>query len=160
MIIDKKLIQDLKNAWRNCNCATIDFCQSVPSDKWLNKPFELRFRSFAWEFACLTRVRYCYLKALRTGVFLFNYQEDIPDKDILAKMNKQEVLMRLQNLSKELLLEIEKIKTNYQIQRVIWLLQHERIHQGKLMLYFSNADFKLPKSFVKTWGEANFPKKD
>jgi hypothetical protein len=160
-MLDQRLIQDVKNAWRNCNSATIGFCQNVPPNKWFSKPFEPRFRSFAWEFACLTRTRYCYLKSLKANIPpLFSHQEDIPDKEVLTKMDKKEIINHLKQLSGKLLTEIEQLKSPDQINKIIWLLQHERIHHGKLMLYFSNAELKLPESFVKTWGEANFPKKD
>jgi len=156
--MDKRIIQDLKNTWRNVNQATIGFANSVPSANWSSRPFAPRFKAFAWEFACLTRTRMCYLKALRTGILKFSPQEDILDKQTLLNFPKNEIVTQLQKLAREILSEITKIDSPQSVKLIYWLFQHERLHHGKLILYHSQAGFKLPKSFVKTWGESNFIK--
>lgn len=155
--MNKRIIQDLKNSWRNTNSATTGFLQSVPSDKLQEKPFEHRFTSFAWEFACLVRTRYCYLEGLKTGKLAFNDREGVPNKDSLTQESKSELLDRLSNTSNAILKEIEKLDEE-KVGMVSYLLQHERIHHGKLTIYCSAAEYKLPKSFVKSWGESNFKK--
>ncbi len=157
--MDKRLIQNLKNAWRNCNSASVGFAQNIPSEKWHEKPFENRFKSFAWEFACLVRTRYCYLEGLRTGELAFNDRHSIPNKKDLEQYSKEQILNELSKKTNEFIKEIEKIDTSEKVAMIIWLLQHERIHHGKLMLYLSNVNLELPNSFVKTWGESNFRKK-
>ena len=122
------------------------------------KPFDNRFTSFAWEFACLIRSRLCYLDALKTGEFNFTDREGIPNKEELVKNSKSEMLNLLSTTSTALLSEIAQIGTQDKVATIIWLLQHERIHHGKLMLYFSKADLEIPDSFKKTWGETNFKK--
>lgn len=154
--MDKKLTQDLKNAWRNTNSATAGFLQSIPTDKLINKPFETRFKNYAWEFACLIRTRLCYLDELKTGVANFEDREGIPNKDDLAKEPKAKMLDLLSETSNKLLNELEKIESAEKVSRIIWLLQHERIHQGKLMLYHAKSGYEIPESFKKTWGESNF----
>jgi len=156
--MNDKTIQGLKNSWRNSNSSTIGFAKSVPTNKWKSKALENRFRSFAWEFACLARTRMCYLKALRTGELIFSHQEDIPDKSVLENEGKSEIVNILEKTAREVLKEIECLENEEKMGLIIWLLQHERVHHGKLMLYNSLANFKLPKTFVKTWGESNFSK--
>lgn len=155
----KRLIQDLKNSWRNCNAATVGFLTNIPTEKLQSKPFDPRFRSFAWEFACLIRTRLVYLEGLKTGELKFNDRESIPNKDIVESINKARMLDLLSQTTNDMITEIEKINNSESISMVTWLVQHERIHHGKLMLYLSQAGFKLPESFVKTWGESNFSKK-
>ena len=154
--MDKRLIQDLKNSWRNVNSASTGFLQAIPSNNVSDKPFEHRFTTFSWEFACLIRSRLCYLDALKTGEFNFTDRDGIPNKEDLMKKSKTEMLDLLSTTSNDLLKEIEQIETQDKVATIIWLLQHERIHHGKLMLYLSKADFELPDSFKKTWGETNF----
>jgi hypothetical protein len=156
--MDKRIIQDFKNSWRNINAATLGFAKAIPPQEWETKPFNPRFKTFAWEFACLTRTRMCYLKALKTGQLKFSHQDDIPDKDVLEKTSKKEIIDLLVKFSKDLLTQIEKVDEN-KMSKILWLFQHERIHHGKLILYLSQASFKLPESFVETWGESNFHKK-
>lgn len=155
--MDKRLIQNLKNSWRNCNSATSDFVQSVPSDKWQDKPFNPRFKSFAWEFACLVRTRLCYLKALKTGKMdFFDDQADIPNKEVIKSYSKKQIQDLISQTTNDFIDQIEKIDSAEKVNFITWLLQHERIHHGKLMLYCSNIGLELPKSFKKTWGESNF----
>jgi hypothetical protein len=155
-IMDKPLIQDLKNSWRNVNSASTGFLQSIPTDKIATKPFEHRFTTFSWEFACIIRTRLCYLDALKTGIFNFTDREEIPNKEIVMEESKATMLKELSETSGLLLKEIEKIDSQEKVAAILWLLQHERIHHGKLMIYHSQAGYKLPASFVKTWGEDNF----
>lgn len=62
----KILIKNVREIWQNCHQATFEFAKNVPERDWFLKPFAPRFKSFSWEFACLTRTRMCYLKALKT----------------------------------------------------------------------------------------------
>ena len=39
---------------------------------------------------------------------------------------------------------------------ISWLLQHEQLHYGKLILYFSKCEIEIPKSLKQMWGENNF----
>jgi len=63
----------------------------------------------------------------------------------------------LKEASADLLKEVEKADAPEKVDLIVWLLQHERIHHGKLLLYSAQAGLKLPKSFVATWGKSNFP---
>lgn len=155
--MDKRLIQNLKNSWRNCNSATSEFAQSISVEKWQDIPFNPRFKSFAWEFACLLRTRLCYLKALKVGKMDFSDdQQDVPNKEVIEGYTKKQVQDLISQTTNNFIDQIEKIDTDEQIKLIIWILQHERIHHGKLMLYCSNLGIELPKSFKKTWGESNF----
>ncbi|EKD99440.1 MAG: hypothetical protein ACD_22C00256G0013 [uncultured bacterium] len=155
--MDNKIIQSLKNNWRNVNTATISFANTVPTDIWTTRPFEKRFTTYSWEFACLARTRICYLKGLKTGNLIFSPQTDIPNKKDMTGWDKKDIISSLKDSARKILTEIEKIQTTSKVSFVISLLQHERLHQGKLILYYSISKLEIPKSFRKTWGETNFP---
>lgn len=157
--MDTELVQNLKNSWRNTNTATVSFATCVPQSMWQTKPFEKRFTTYSWEFACLARTRLCYLKGLKTGVLEFKPNADIPDKKAIAAWDKSAVLESLANTARDILQEIENVDTPKKAGFIISLLQHERIHHGKLILYFSTSEIEIPLTFKKTWGETNFPKK-
>jgi len=154
--MDPKLIQDLKNAWRNTNTATVGFLQNIPTENIGDKPFEKRFTNYSWEFACLVRTRLCYLDELKTGVQNFADRDDIPNKEEIINYSKAKMLDTLSETSNHLINELETLSEYMKVGRIIWLLQHERIHQGKLMLYHAKSGFEIPESFKKTWGESNF----
>lgn len=152
----KRLIQNLKNNWRNCNNATTEFLQAISNEDLNKKPFDPRFKSFNWEFACLLRTRICYLEGLKTGKLSFADIEGLPDKNKIGEFSKTEMLDKFSELSNALLEEIDKLDTAEKVNMINWLLQHERIHHGKLTLYHSQSGHQLPESFKKTWGESNF----
>lgn len=154
--MDKRIIQDLKNSWRNCNTSTIGFMDSIPTEKFHDIPFKTRFKTFAWEFACIARTRFCYIDALKTGALNFSDRPSVPNKNNLSREKKGYLKKLINETSLDILKEIEKINSPEKVSLITWLLQHERIHHGKLLLYCSWLKLKLPKSFVKTWGESNF----
>lgn len=154
--MDKRIIQDLKNSWRNCNASTIGFIDSIPSDKFHIIPFETRFKTFAWEFVCIVRTRLCYLEALKSGKLNFSDRSTVPNKNNLSREEKKTLLKLINDTARSILVEIEKVNSAEKISLITWILQHERIHHGKLLLYCSQLKLELPKSFVRTWGESNF----
>ncbi len=149
-------IRNFKYAWRNCNAATLGFANAVPEGNLQTKPFEPRFKSFSWEFACITRTRVAYSLGLQTGKLSFAAEHGLQDKAELAKRSKANILDDVIQSSANILLEIGRIDSPERENMLTWLLQHERIHHGKLLLYCSNMKLKLPGSFVKTWGKENF----
>lgn len=154
--MDPRLIQDLKNGWRNTNNATTGFLQNIPTYKLNDKAFDQRFTTYAWEFACLIRTRLCYLDELKTGVQNFADRDDIPNKEEILNYSKAKMLDKLSETSNHLVDELETLCEYAKVGRIIWLLQHERIHQGKLILYHAKSGYEIPESFKKTWGESNF----
>lgn len=154
--IDEKLIQKLKSQWRNCNRGTIEFASSVGIKSWNQKSFKNRFSRFSWEFACITRTRYCYIDGLKNGKLTFSEREGIPNKSSVELLSKSEIINLLNLTAKEILKQIEDIDSIEKVDFMISLLNHERIHQGKLILLHSNSGLKISDSFRKTWGESNF----
>lgn len=153
-------IDTLRDSWQNCNESTIGFAECVPDNVWHDRPFGKRFKSFSWEFACVLRTRMCYLKGFRTGKPVFSHQVDIPDKSLVENWNKMEVVSKLKSLDVEISKQIENISDQSGVGLMLWLMQHERLHQGKLILYCSQINLTLPKLFIVTWGENNFPKSE
>lgn len=148
----QQLIDNLKFNWQDCHKTSLECAELVPKELWSTKPFDPRFKSFAWEFACLARTRLCYLKSMDTGRLNFSTQPDIPDRTVFVDSSKEEVIKHLNSAYKQLRSKIEQIEDADQVSFVAWLLQHERIHHGKLVLYLAQADLELPPTFAETWG--------
>jgi hypothetical protein len=146
----------LKNMWRNCNNSSFTFAASIPLDVWTQKPFAPRFSSYSWEVACILRTRLCYLDAFKTGSLYFTSRDNILDKNKYFEMSKTEVLSLLKETAESILDEVSRLETFEKLTYFMQLLQHKRIHHGKLLLYHSKSGLELPKSFKKTWGESNF----
>jgi hypothetical protein len=154
--MDTRLLQDLKNNWRNINGSTIKFAQNVPVNMWNIKPFEKRFTTFSWEFACILRTRLCYLRAFKTGVLDFAESKEIPSKKEIVQWEKSKIVNELHKLGKEILKEVSVADTLEKVKFANLLFQHERVHQGKFIIYHSQLGLEIPKSFKKTYGESNF----
>lgn len=164
-MFEKEVIQNFIDNWKNCNSHTIEFASKVPAGVWNTKPFDPYYKSFAWEFACIARTRACYIKGLKKGVLNFGMQDGVPSKEEFTRIPKKKSIDIMRKQSKEFVSILKDPKINStnvlgkkkdKLEIISMLMQHERLHHGKLILYFSKAGLKYPDSFVKTWGESNF----
>jgi hypothetical protein len=147
--MDGSLVQKLKNQWRNCNSSTVSFANSIPTANWQDKPFDPRFKPYSWEFSCITRTRICYLKGIKTGILKFSESSDIPNKVELIGWEKRKVINKLNELSRNILVEVENIDSYENVSYIIWLFQHERIHHGKLILMLSQYGYKISEPVIE-----------
>jgi len=157
------LLKNFLENWKEVNQTTLNLILAVPEKFYHQKPFAPRFKSFAWEFSCILSTRLGYLRGFNVGqldesCFLETDEE-------LEKLSKEMMITKLRstNLKIEQIIKDEKkIKINYfgkevsKYNVISWLLQHEQLHYGKLILYFSKKKIKIPTSLKKMWGENSF----
>ncbi len=148
---------DFLSNWQDVNNLTTDFLNKIPEEDFYKKPFGKRFKSFAWEFACILSTREGYLRGFALGKLDGNCFSS--DKEF----SKKEFLKRLDATNKKIikLMKAEKVvNTNYFGDKtsketvLSWLMQHEQMHYGKLVLYFAQAGISLPDSLVRMWGKS------
>ena len=148
--------------WDEINKTTLDFLNCIPKEKFNVKPFDPRFKSFAWEFSCILTTRLGYIRGIKFGEL--DGTCFIENDDDFSKQSFEEILKKL-NETGTIIEELIKScpeKINYfgkktEIFTVLsWLLQHEQFHYGKLLLYFAKAELELPLSLKNMWGENNF----
>lgn len=148
--------QDVLHAWARCAQTTGEFLEGVPEERLHALPFVPRFETFSWEFACLIRTRLCYLEALRTRRRLsFVDRAGIPPKDRLEKRGKSELSTLLLNTASSISIAIVDSKAR-RLPLFLNLLEHERLHHGKLILYFAQCFMNFPPTLISDWGEDNF----
>lgn len=153
--------EDFLTSWRDINDITLELLKSC-KDKFYEKPFSPRFKSFSWEFSCLLTTRLGYVRGIKSGKL--DGSCFIEDDNEISKMSFEEFIDKLMDSWKVIdnLIRDASGKINYfgadtDILCVIsWLLQHEQFHYGKLLLYFAKAEIELPRSFKAMWGEHNF----
>jgi uncharacterized damage-inducible protein DinB len=160
------LLKNLIDNWNEINQTTLELINSVPSEYYYIKPFKSRFKSFAWEFSCIFSTRIGYIRGLSEKILNEKcFQED--DKK-LEKLSKEEMIQRIKetNIKFIEIIKNEKIKTidywnekNTKESVISWLMQHEQLHYGKLILYFSKLNLKIPKSLQEMWGKESFIRK-
>ena len=153
----------LKN-WKECNEVTMAFLGSIPKRIYHNKPFKPRLRSFSWEAACLLTTRQMYINGIKCGKLDGN-SECAPEKEA-EEYSKEKMKTELDHTDK-LIQEIIKGKESTvmyfgketsTLALMSWLMQHEQLHFGKLMIYAAQAGIKQPTTLKKMWGETSFSK--
>src|SRR3989338_8514997 len=59
--------KDFLENWRWCNKITIEILKNTPNNVYFSKPLKNRFKSFAWEFACLLTTREMYINGFKNN---------------------------------------------------------------------------------------------
>ncbi|MBS3148995.1 hypothetical protein J4219_09040 [Candidatus Woesearchaeota archaeon] len=149
--------------WQSCHKTTSDFLNSTSDSILRTKPFHSRFRSFAWEFACLVTTRQMYISGFMKGKI---DETSACDSEKSIELSSQ---LTVKTLLEETNKQIGQIITNEKIRTVnfwgtktdklavlSWLMQHEQLHYGKLILYLAQVNQKLPSSIKEMWGRSSF----
>ena len=151
----------LKN-WLACQDITIAFLDSVSESEFEKKPFEPRFTSFIWEFNCILTTRQKYINGFKEGQLDgdTNEGESVPDKREMKRRMKEtarDIERLIETSGKNSLLFFGEETARDIV--FSYLMQHEQLHFGKLMLYFAKAGLKQPDSLKEMWGMESFGKK-
>ena len=150
-------MNDFISNWKQVNDLTIEFLKKIPNKDFSKKPFRKRFKSFAWEFACILSTREGYIR----GFALEKLDGNCFSSD--KELSKKEFLKKLEETNKKILRILGDKKTkeiNYFGDKtskesvLSWLMQHEQLHYGKLVLYFAQAGISLPDSLVRMWDKS------
>ena len=155
--------EEIVENWKGCNKIALEILKNIPDIAYNKKPFEGRFKTFAWEFACLLTTRGMYIQGYKEGK-INEKTKAASDKDA-EMVNKIEMRKRLIKTNKEIIRILEEKKGRtisfFGEKRTkegvfIWLLQHEQVHFGKLMLYCAQAKVQQSNELKQTWGEHTF----
>ncbi|MBS3094155.1 DinB family protein [Candidatus Pacearchaeota archaeon] len=155
-------MNDFLSNWKQVNELTLDFLKKIPEKEFSKKPFDPRFKSLAWEFACILSTRAGYIKGFALGSLdgsCFSADTELSKKEFLKKLEEtsKKILDVLNNQSVDEIIYFGEKTSKENV--ISWLMQHEQFHFGKLLLYFSKAEIELPSSLLKMWGENSFRKK-
>lgn len=162
-----EILQNIMENLTEVNKVTLDFLDKIPVKLFHQKAFPGRFKSFAWEFACIITTREMYINGLKKGIL--NEKTNCRKDEEIEKLSKDELKKLISGTYNQLvkLMKDNKIQeidfwgTTANKETVLsWLMQHEQLHFGKLMLYLSNNNLTLPKSLMEIWGYGSFSKKN
>lgn len=119
-----------------------------------------KFKDLQYQFACIGLTQLSYAKMLREGRFSSKYFS-IFETELTKLRNKRELMAKLKEIDKEFKKEILKYSDKdtflwedikIPVWRIITFLQeHERLHHGQLISYFTLAGLKFPSQFKKDW---------
>lgn len=152
--------------WNICNKVTLDILENIPTKLYFQKPFNDRFTSFSWEYSCILTTREMYINGIEKLVL--NGKTKCLSENLAEKISQQLMKNKLKKLDskiKNIILHKNNQKINFfgaltPIPQVIsWLLQHEQLHFGKLMLYCAKVNIPQSQFLLKMWGKDSFVKK-
>jgi hypothetical protein len=149
--------------WTACQRVTLGFLGEISASRYHLRPFGRRFRSFAWEFGCILTTRQMYVRGFESG--RLDGQTACDSDEVVESLSVQE----MENSLGETFKVVQTlVRANHdrpiaffgqETDGVVvfsWLLQHEQLHYGKLMLYFAQAGLDLPSELKEMWGEQSF----
>jgi hypothetical protein len=147
--------------WKFVRSETMEILNSLNDEQLQFKPDGEEWKSILWQFGCIGRTQLVYAKAARTGTM--NFEEfrtsSLPDKDAFRTLPS---IKKFLNDADKLWLEAIKSKQSVQwpfgkismALHISNLIEHERIHHGEFISYFTLAGFQLPEEFKNNWGMA------
>lgn len=158
----QQIIKSLLDGWKFTRRQTSELLESL-ADKDLNftPKGSPKFKDLQSQFACLGATQLAYTRMLEEKkTFISKYFEPFK-KELIKLRKKSELRKKLEKIDKEFQKTILKSKdgdcfdwgdVKTPVWRIITLLQeHERLHHGQLISYFTLAGFKFPAGFKQTW---------
>jgi len=158
-------MKELSENWQEVNSVTLQFLKNIPSEQYHSKPFVERFTTFSWEFACLLTTREMYINGFKSGKLDGGTSCSL-EKEI-EELNKEEMLKKIivtEKVIEQFISDAKIIEINFFGRKtrkdvvISWLLQHEQLHFGKLLLYCAKSGIAIPTALQEMWGKESFKK--
>jgi len=152
-------MDDFIKRWQFTRSETIEILQSLTDEQLQFKPEGDKWQSIFHQFGCISRTQLIYAKAAEDGVMdlsLFSSSK-IPDKDshqtnaaILAFLNESNDAWLTALSQNNGAVKWPGDKKPIEV-HIMSLAEHERLHHGQLVSYFTTAGFELPPNFKRNW---------
>lgn len=153
-------VQQFINRWNYVRSETLEILSKLAQTQMSFKPEGQKWQPMYAHFSCIAKTQRVYTKAIDVGTmdFAFFHTLELPDKskfgdkkfaeDYLAESNRL-WLSAIHN-SKGIIIwdkQLKVILTNH----IARLAEHERLHHGQLVSYFTLANIELPTNFKANW---------
>ena len=159
----KNLVTGFVRSWNFTRGETMEILNSLTEKKLQFKTKGERFQTLAFQFACMGRTQLVYARAIKSGWMDFSLfsSEEMPKKENFT--TKEELLKLLDKADKEWIEAIRKRREQADfsikwpgvnkniLQHIMSLAEHERLHHGQRVTYFSMAGFEMHENFKRNW---------
>lgn len=159
------IVDSMISRWNFVREHTLEILSVLDDGKLQFKPEGPTWQPLYWEFACIGRTQLVYTKAVETGLMDFSYfsSPDLPKKE---NLNTKEVLIKFLTEADAKWMGNLKVRKNSEDYTITWpegmgqtalaahimsLAEHERLHHGQFISYFTLAGFTLPPNFKQHW---------
>jgi uncharacterized damage-inducible protein DinB len=145
--------------WKLFRNLTYDLLESL-AEKNLIETVGKNMGSLGKQFRHLGDVQLCYNEAIKTGKIDFSKYR----RDYSIENSKLKLRQFLEEMDEEMYSLIEKNNTVEidwgftkisLIEHLDFLIQHEILHQGELIVYIRSLELRFPKSWEELWGPLN-----
>lgn len=145
--------------WGFVRSETLAILQALSDEQLSFRPDGDKWQPLYYQFGCIARTQIVYSRAAASGAMDFSLfgSEELPKKD---KSKSVQDIRNLLNTSNQEWLEslhnnqggVHWPDGNKSLQlHIAALSEHERIHHGQLISYFTLANIELPQSFKQNW---------
>lgn len=152
-------MEDFIKRWQFTRSETIEILKSSADAQLQYRPEGEKWQPIFHQFGCMARTQLIYAKAAESGEMDFSLfgSPDMPGKD--TKQTQAEILTFLNESNDAWLEALAKnaggVKwpdgTKPLEIHIASLAEHERLHHGQLIAYFTLAGFSLPQGFKRNW---------
>lgn len=153
------VMDDFIQRWQFTRSETIEILQSLTDEQLQFKPEGEQWQPIFHQFGCMARTQLIYAQATESGAMDFSLfrSAEMPDKD--TRQSKVDLLAFLHESNEAWLTALSKNKGTVQWPggnkpvaiHIMSLAEHERLHHGQLISYFTLAGFSLPPDFKRNW---------
>lgn len=152
-------MEEFIKRWQFTRSETMELAKSLDDEQLQFKPEGNKWQTMFHQFGCIGRTQLIYAKAAETGVMDFSLfgTNEMPSKD--KHQTSQEIIAFLNDCNSAWLNALSQNGSG-----VIWpdgvktaelhimsLAEHERLHHGQLISYFTMAGIELPTGFKRNW---------
>lgn len=159
----RDLVSVFTSSWNFTRGETLEILDSLNDAELRFKPQGDKWQTLYWEFGCLGRTQIVYTKAIETGIMdfsLFSSTSLPSQKDNKTKTSIKKFLEKSNSAWLEEIKEREKDESFLiswpgfkmpLVKHIASLAEHERLHHGQFISYFTLAGLELPPKFKSNW---------
>lgn len=157
------LVNSSIQGWKAAREETLEILDSLDDDRLQFKPKGGKWQPLYWEFGCIGRTQIVYTKAIESGKVDFSLFSSpvMPSKtkyqtknDLINFLEKSDIdwlkAIKLKKDIEDYGIDWGNIKMPL-IRHIACLSEHERLHHGQFISYFTIAHFELPEGFMTNW---------
>jgi len=150
-----KEIKLILEEWKSIRKLTLDLLEIISENK-LNFTVGKNMGTIGKQYRHIGDVQLCYIEAIKTGVIDFDKYK----RDYSIENSKEKLKSFLKEMDREMIKTIKKnpkVKIDWFGEKITlkehinYLIQHEILHHGELIVYIRTLSLKFPKSW-ELWG--------
>lgn len=159
----KNLVTNFVRSWNFTRSETIEILNSLTNEELQFKPNGKNWQPFFWQFACIGRTQIVYTEAINTGKMNFSLfgSKELPSKTAFQTKNELSQFLEKTNTNWRESIRVRRHEEDFTVawpgfkkplvNHIMCLAEHERLHHGQFISYFTLMEKHLPSHFKQNW---------